>query len=1189
MFPECNSEWRLAIALAIGLVGCAVASGLHAQTPRVASPEALIDKSLVDDTTPDETTPDETPDETKRAAVSPLYERMKGQVEPIGPDTFILLDEQGNPKKILGMSYEEFFAAWKKQQAIAAEAQESPKVFSLDELRIFGSLESNYARLTATFFYRIDRAGRVEVPLRLGNTFPQRVIESPGQSSRQTLGYSAERKEYFVAMRAKPGETVRVQVELIAPVHRDGSRANLRLLVPRATKSSLELASKEVIEKVVASKGIVLSSKPMAGGGRRVKAIGMNDGEFVLSWEEPRRTADPLAPLLGATGKLFSTIDGQSVRTQAQIKVQSFGGPFREFKIWLPPGAQRIPQQPSAPFESVVEDPAGAEGAGAEGRGTLLLVRLTEETKGPVILKLKTDQPVGVPTLSSPVELAGFEVEGAVRQYGEIGVLMDDQWQLRWKLNDSVEQVSPSEIDRSWQTPRPKADDISTALRYSRQPWSLPVQLLRRQRRDVARPMYLLTIHPGEAILEMQVDYQISGVRNFPVHFPLAFALEGWTVEEHLTSGLENTEESEETDRTAEEKSGESSGEGRPGGTIEFRSASAILQRPSIELRMRRRLPMGKGAEAEILELPLPYLYSNQDRMAIDHGDLLVKVDSSLLLKPALARSIGLAPQAVERSTQLEGSDPAGQRFRYRGLQSRMQFAATRKLRPQRMEIAIQSRVTLDRDRLAVVQDFDYDVRHQKIDSVLLRVPGELLQQQDLELALLAQPSGDDEMPALETPLDYPLETGGGMMPVELRIGLPHPQIGKFRIRARYSQPRPENLKEGTYVLPLVSSVEGDLLRHRLTLPSVEGQALLPAEGPHWQVEKDPSGSTDLVTLLTRRPTNFLPLVRSPEPQREGNLTLQRVWMQTWLTPSVTQERVVFQFLGGGQTVYVELLPHMIDGESMEVTIDGKTMQGLPVVNKGSLEVEVAGDRSIVQHTLELRYRRQRRLGATESLRLERPRLRGNGGLPEIDWQIVVPVEYSLVHRSEGLVKAFRLQWEAGQWRAKPESDTAKLEDQVGARRRMAPTRGEQAYLFRSLDPSAPLEAIFVRRELLILAVSATVLALCLALWYVPFLRRPPVVLSGLVALALVGLAFPEASVLFGQAGILGAICGGGGLWLALLAKRSRPPVPLAHPPTGAASSVVSAGTKDSTVLQIGADAASSDAPTHSANQTDPS
>ena len=69
--------------------------------------------------------------EDQAAAVSPVFGELSGKIEVVGPDTYLLLDSQGNPQPVLNMPLEEFINAWKSQQSLKQNAAAESPIFTL--------------------------------------------------------------------------------------------------------------------------------------------------------------------------------------------------------------------------------------------------------------------------------------------------------------------------------------------------------------------------------------------------------------------------------------------------------------------------------------------------------------------------------------------------------------------------------------------------------------------------------------------------------------------------------------------------------------------------------------------------------------------------------------------------------------------------------------------------------------------------------------------------------------------------------------------------------------------------------------------------------------------------------------------------------------------------------------------------
>ena len=186
--------------------------------------------------------------------------------------------------------------------------------------------------------------------------------------------------------------------------------------------------------------------------------------------------------------------------------------------------------------------------------------------------------------------------------------------------------------------------------------------------------------------------------------------------------------------------------------------------------------------DSRLFVLPLPK--PEHDGLVLNSSEITVLAASSIQLTPDIARSSGLTPVPMDDSTDSSTGEAPGQEFRYRGFYYPMEFAARKRLRAQRVVVAAHSQVDLSADRITVEQTLDLDVRHQPISELSLAVPNGLT---NLELQLLPSEQGEEQ-----AGVDLELASTAGdsdftspLVPERL-VPLPHPRLGKFRIRARY-------------------------------------------------------------------------------------------------------------------------------------------------------------------------------------------------------------------------------------------------------------------------------------------------------------------------------------------------------------------------------------------------------------------
>ncbi len=89
----------------------------------------------------------------------------KGPIQYVGPDTYILLDAQGRPQPVPGMTYEDFLAAWKKQNN-PANVDSQPR-FTIESIKVDGQTHGQRADLKLDVTIHLLADGPVNVPLGL--------------------------------------------------------------------------------------------------------------------------------------------------------------------------------------------------------------------------------------------------------------------------------------------------------------------------------------------------------------------------------------------------------------------------------------------------------------------------------------------------------------------------------------------------------------------------------------------------------------------------------------------------------------------------------------------------------------------------------------------------------------------------------------------------------------------------------------------------------------------------------------------------------------------------------------------------------------------------------------------------------------------------------------------------------------
>jgi hypothetical protein len=1113
-------------------------------------------------------------------AATPL-QRLNGPIQYVGPDTYILLDDQGRPQPVLGMSYEDFVAAWRQSQHLDA-AQDQPR-FTIERLQINGKTRQRRAELEIEITVRLLSEQPVMVPLGLSGAIlrsppeissandlggwpvargehkgeedlqPKNIHTLPkGEGTGAYLDYDPQRGGFVAGLRGQPDERRTLRLIAFVPLVQSGDDTALELNCPRALVGRLSLDVDSVVSEASAGDGAVLTSTPIDGGTRL--AIDGLAGQCRLAWKTPGAERTELASVLSVTGAIIVSIDGRSVQTDAHLTVRSYGGSFDRFRVRLPPGAKLIEGRSAGKTAAVpayhltLEDHTGDA---SPGGAQVVLVQLPAKQSGPVEVDLSTEQPLGLTEAGHAVELAGFEVLGAVRQFGDVGLRVANDWQSRWELGRNVRQVEPDDL-----APQLEQQPLTAAFQYDRQPWSLSVRVAARQFRVHLTPDYELQCLPDEARLRVHLVYQVLGARAFEFRV----ALGDWelTADPIESGGLVDRDRVLVT----------------PDGLLVLPLLAASPRRAEVTFQLRRALDRKQSR----IEVPLPTPLA--DSMAT--GELVVRAAAGIELAPHADHSSDLVPTSATDTTP--STDEEGQPvFHFRCLSPGATFVAERIVRPREVSIEMAARLDVSADEARVEEQLDCLVRYEPLRELVLDVPDDWPPERQVEAVLMSASAESEAAGSPPAPLsvvsggDETATTAGGSRTRRVRVPFPQPRLGRFSVVLRYVATRTAgNPRGGQWSVPLAQPVEGHLAGQRATVRAASGWSvgLDPAAiDSAWQpVDRSHVAGSDSPTALAgtwrggtideffaSEPQLALPLVlESVDLATPSATTIKRVWLQAWLSAGVVQMRAAFRLHSEAPVIAVEL-PSGVLPQEVEVLLDGRLAtlqsrdQGRLVVRLSTDSVEEQGDvdagrAANIDHTLELRYRLQSADGLVVKRRWTPPQLAGLTALSELYWHVVLPSDVHVVRSPAQLTPTGRWQWLGGFWGRLPERTQTELESWVGASAQLTPSAVQNQYLFSGVVPVASIEVVTMPRWLIVLGASGAVMAVVLAWIYVPVARRGWIVIALAVAVAALAVACPTPAMLFGQAAVLGVGAASVAVVLARLLVR---PVPWSRPAGG--------------------------------------
>jgi hypothetical protein len=293
-----------------------------------------------------------------------------------------------------------------------------------------------------------------------------------------------------------------------------------------------------------------------------------------------------------------------------------------------------------------------------------------------------------------------------------------------------------------------------------------------------------------------------------------------------------------------------------------------------------------------------------------------------------------------------------------------------------------------------VEQRLDYRVTHEPQRSFALLAPRELAAMGDKQIWFNDEPLALGSAPEAEA--TGPL--------ARLEFSAPTEQIGAFQVFVRYALPLRNARGEATpLTIPLVvPAAEGDY--------QFSGQKVdfLLEEG--LQIVPDLEGVDELArpTIIASSPTghsytwskaaNFSHWTLEPTEQGDDSaIAIMQMWVQTWLSPQLRQDRVAFRLRSPQETIRVRLPPGAKPG-SVQTAIDGQETNHI-AREPGLLVVSLPSAKRGRECVLEVCYSADSPalwLG-TVSANLATARLAEAGAPRRVYWQLALPEDEHLV------------------------------------------------------------------------------------------------------------------------------------------------------------------------------------------------
>jgi hypothetical protein len=1082
------------------------------------------------------------PAEPGKAAAAEPAEGAPKRIEEAQPPLYYLRDKQGVLQPVPNFTLDDFEQLYKLKHQLV-QGDQRPR-YSLQQMSAAGTVApGGFAELSIQFRILAREAEWTRVPLRLDQAMLREGAQYEGKGE-HFLHFEGEGEGYVAWLRGAAGQQHQLTLKMLVPLAAVGDETRLRLSAPRATASELKLKVPLADAVAKVSEGATLQALSHNQHESELTAIGLG-GDFELSWYRPGARLAEVPTVLEASGTIAARLDGRGMDAEAVLSVRSFGAAFDRLRVRLPPECELVPGTAAAYSVATVDEKAvSGPAAGAANidekpaggtRQRLVEVRLAKRSTGPVEVCLAASRALDSAAPGTWIELSGFEVLGAARQWGTIAVSAVGDWQVLWGPNRGVRQIDqlPESLRRK---------DLAAGFDYLTQPCSLTARLVPRRTRISVEPEYVLSVERDQVRLEGKLRYTVRGAKVFSLDVDMP----DWQLDE---VGPESVVA---VDAVPMGASGP--------------SCSIPLAQPSagqFEVRLRAHRPL--AADARLLSVNLPQPQASAPVSAVV---VVVSADNIELIPDGKA-IVGLLRQLSAVPIEL----PARQQeaLFYRSEAPRAVFAAELRRHAQRISVDVASQVSLDSLGGRVDQKLLYTIAYEPTDHLLLDVPRSVAESGRIELkhaeqVLPAVATDDSESP--QTPAENPAKPGdsakpaenpskpggdgtkpvenlskpgpGNIRPVEnvsrpgdglarsvtMRVTLPKAYLGAYEVSVRYPLPplRIAAGRLGEVDIPLVMPAEGELASNKLEVAAASEFRVESRGSPWAAVEAGPRPARHALQLAATQRTDRVELDVQAEPGGPA-ACVQRAWIQTWLSSeqAARQDRALLQFSTPRREVEVSI-PADAALEQVDIFLDGKRAAATATA-EGTWLIPMATDETGSRHLLELRYYFPGPRPGRGKLSFDFPRLGGEVWVRRVYWQLILPHDEHVIIAPGRFTGEFAWGWNGYCWGRQPLLDQAQLETWVGARPCPVPLPATaNCYLFSTLGSVEHCELRTAGRSAIVLWASGAALLAGLLLIYLPVARHPATLLAATLLLAALGIMYPEPALLAAQAAGLGVL-----------------------------------------------------------------
>ena len=1049
---------------------CAQAGNLQTQT---------ADADLVDEQKPAASMPEPTEQQEPTKLPPAVIGNVKQSSRPSAPDVYLLPDENGKLRKVIGFRYQDFLKAWQKDDP--AEPPLPPR-FIMQSWSVDGKAKDTQLNATVQLELITRGEGWIEIPIQL----PELILQDYQIEDQQTgecLLYDEAKHGYVLWLKGKSNTQRVVDISGLFRLRDTGGTQNLQVHLPRAVQSSFLVNVPESSARFESSEELSLVNVIKPDGTTDVSIRGQTN-PISLSWSLNQETPTDDAAPLAVVAETIATVDRRKILYRTKLDIDSFGRPSEQVRVLLPLGAKLKMGVP--PNDYTVRERTTVD---TPDQRQEIEVRRKQANTKPWTIELLAEQPLNASDKYTNAMLGGFEVLSAFQQSGTITTQIDDQLQAYSEIHGEIEQI-PFDNSESAQ-----ANQFTLGkFRYTRFPWQLRVFTSPRQRRVSVKPTYALQIDAEEARLDVEFEYQMTGARMFA----LRLDLHDWQrTDEPIESAgaIDLIREASKLD-----------------GRLHLPLVDPNRQQLSLKISLRKTIEPGKNSFA------LPEALD----AFVSEGELTVESIDSLRIMPNPSAMEGLSTLAfANRSTSMTESSDSD--LRLRTFLPSPTFSAEISHREGELTADANTKVEINRQQTVVQQTIDYQAKYIPVSQISLLVPEELWQNDSLaisqdgeELAFALRSSAEDY--SYDQTDDKPAEVPNALR--EIEVSLPRPLQGEFGIELSYSLVTPEltSTQLAAIDLPLAAptNMEASQTASIESVQPVLTTLNQRSDNGEWLVETREIPRNNGVRNLALRSENSLNrlnLFAQIDNVNQLQLTtLERAWIQTWVAFQQYQQRAVFRFRTPNGNVFVQL-PEPIEGREIELLLDGQPASYQQLTDS-RLKIALSSADSPQSHTLELRCQVDKNLADLDRLRFDVPRLECRVTSAPIYWQLILPEGWLAIQAPRNLIPDYWLGWRHFRWGRQPTLSQEQLEQITQAIPIMAPSQSSTQYIYRAFELPSSIQVTVVRQLWVYFACAVSVFLLGLLCLYTPIARSGPFWLVLSIAFLLGIFSYPEITLL---------------------------------------------------------------------------